>query len=162
MQLTGKHTVTATPVTLWAMLMDTGTLAKIVPGISRLEKTGENTFKSFIDIKMGLISGSFTGDLQMEDVQVQKGFTLKVHQSSSVGKANAAIKIELIPINETQTEISFDGDVKLTGLLASMGQRVLGGVANTLTKQFFANLEKEAPSRPSPTGKATDAQGQLI
>lgn len=123
--------------------MDTDTLAKIVPGISRLEKTGENTFKSFIDIKLGLINGSFTGDLQMEDIVEPKGFTLKVHQSSSVGKANAAIKIELTAVNETQTEISFDGDVKLAGLLAGMGQRVLSGVANVLTKQFFANMEKE-------------------
>lgn len=143
MQLTGRHTITATPATLWNMLMDTDTLAKIVPGISRLEKTGENTFKSFINIKLGLINGSFTGDLQMEDIVEPKGFTLKVHQSSSVGKANAAIKIELTAVNETQTEISFDGDVKLAGLLAGMGQRVLSGVANVLTKQFFANMEKE-------------------
>lgn len=143
MLLSGRHTITATPATLWNMLMDTDTLAKIVPGISRLEKTGENTFKSFIDIKLGLINGSFTGDLQMEDIVEPKGFTLKVHQSSSVGKANAAIKIDLTAVNETQTEISFDGDVKLAGLLAGMGQRVLSGVANVLTKQFFANMEKE-------------------
>jgi carbon monoxide dehydrogenase subunit G len=143
MQLTGRHTVNTTPAALWTMLMDTDTLARIVPGISRLEKTGDFSFKSLIDIKLGLIGGSFTGDLQMEDVTEQKGFTLKVHQSSSVGKANAAIKIDLIPVNETQTEISFDGDVKLAGLLAGMGQRISGGVANTLTKQFFANIEKE-------------------
>ena len=143
MQLTGRHTITATPATLWNLLMDTETLAKVVPGISRLEKTGDNTFKSYIDIKLGLLGGSFTGDLQMEDIAEQKGFTLKVQQSSSIGKAHAVIKIDLNPVNETQTEISFDGDVKLAGLLAGMGQRVLSGVANTLTKQFFSNLDKE-------------------
>jgi carbon monoxide dehydrogenase subunit G len=31
-----------------------------------------------------------------------------------------------------------------------MGQRVLGAVANTLTKQFFANLEKELLTKESP------------
>jgi carbon monoxide dehydrogenase subunit G len=143
MQLTGRHMLKATATTLWAMLMDTDTLARIVPGITRLEKTGDNTFKSFIDIKMGLIKGSFTGNLHMEGITEQKGFTLKVQQSSSVGNANATIKIDLVTVNDGQTEISFDGDVKLTGLLAGMGQRVLGGVANTLSKQFFANLEKE-------------------
>jgi carbon monoxide dehydrogenase subunit G len=143
MQLTGRHILNTATARLWTMLMDTETLARIVPGISRLEKTGDNHFKSFIDIKLGLIKGSFTGDLQMEDIVEQKGFILKVHQSSTMGKANAGIRIELIPLNETQTEISFDGDVKLAGLLAGMGQRVLGGVANTLTKQFFANLENE-------------------
>lgn len=159
MQLSGRHTVNASPATLWTMLMDPDILAKIVPGISRLERTGDNSFKSFIDIKLGLINGSFTGDLQMEDITEQKAFTLKVQQSSSIGKANAAIKIDLAPVNETQTEISFDGDVKLAGLLAGMGQRIISGVANTLTKQFFSNLDKEASSRPSPKEKATSTQG---
>lgn len=143
MELKGRHTINATPATLWNMLMDTDTLARIVPGVSRLERTSDNSFKSFLEIKLGPMSGSFKGDLQMENIEEQKGFTLKVQQSSSIGKANAAIKIDLIPINENETEVSFDGDVKLAGLLAGMGQRVLGGVANMLTKQFFANLDHE-------------------
>ena len=143
MELKGRHTVNATPATLWKMLMDTDTLSKIVPGISKLEKTGDNTYKSILEIKIGPVGGSFTGNLQMENIEEQKGFTLKVQQNSSVGNANAAIKIELNPVNPNETEVAFDGDIKVTGLLASMGQRILGSVANVLTKQFFANLDHE-------------------
>lgn len=143
MELTGRHTVNATPATLWNILMDTDTLSKIVPGISRLEKTGDNSYKSVLEIKMGPVSGSFTGNLEMENIQEQKGFTLKVQQNSSIGNANAAIKIELMPVTPNETEVAFDGDVKVTGLLASMGQRILGSAANMLTKQFFANLDHE-------------------
>lgn len=158
MELKGRQTVNATPATLWTMLMDTDTLSKIVPGISRLEKTGENSFKSVLEIKMGPVSGSFTGNLEMEDIAEQKGFTLKVQQNSSIGNANAAMKIELIPVNPNETEVVFDGDVKVTGLLASMGQRILGSAANVLTKQFFANLDNElsTSTRPSPKEKAND------
>ncbi len=39
MQLTGKHVISAAPAKVWAMLMDTDTLAKIVPGITSLEKS---------------------------------------------------------------------------------------------------------------------------
>jgi len=143
MELKGRHTVNATPATLWTMLMDTDTLSKIVPGVSRLEKTGDNSYKSVLEIKMGPVSGSFTGNLEMENIEEEKGFTLKVQQNSSIGNANAAIKIELIPVNPNETEVAFDGDVKVTGLLASMGQRILGSAANVLTKQFFANLDHE-------------------
>lgn len=143
MELIGRHKVNATPATLWNMLMDTDTLSKIVPGISKLEKTGENTYRSILEIKIGPVGGSFTGNLQMENIEEQKGFTLKVQQNSSLGNANAAIKIELIPANLNETEVAFDGDVKVTGLLASMGQRILGSAANMLTKQFFANLDHE-------------------
>jgi carbon monoxide dehydrogenase subunit G len=143
MQLTGRQKVNATPATLWNMLMDTDTLSKIVPGISKLEKTGDNSYKSILEIKIGPVGGSFTGNLQMEDVDDQKGFTLKVQQSSSIGNANAAIRIELVPVTDKETEVAFDGDVKVTGLLASIGQRILGSAANVLTKQFFTNLDTE-------------------
>ena len=84
----------------------------------------------------------------MEEITDQKGFTLKVQQNSKIGNANAAIKISLLPVGDNQTEVAFDGDVKLSGMLAAMGQRIIGGVANTLTKQFFANLEKEVEKTP--------------
>jgi len=142
MQLTGSHIVNAVPSKVWTMLMDTETLAKVVPGISGLEKTGDNTFKSVIEIKLGPVNGSFTGNLEMEDVDEEKGFTLKVSQNSKIGNAKAAIKIDLLPVDDKQTEVAFDGDVKLSGLIAGMGQRVMGSVSNTLAKQFFSNLEK--------------------
>jgi carbon monoxide dehydrogenase subunit G len=143
MLLTGKHVVNAVPAKVWQMLMDTDTLARIVPGISKLEKNGNDSYISTIAMKLGPVSSSFTGNLQMEDKEQEKGFTLKVQQNSKIGNANAAIKIGLTPVADKQTEVAFDGDVKLSGMLASMGQRVLGGVANTLSKQFFTNMEKE-------------------
>ena len=123
--------------------MDTDILAKVVPGISRLEKTGDNTFKSILEIKLGPVNSSFTGSLQMEEITDQKGFILKLMQNSKIGNASGVIKINLLPVDDERTEITFDGDVKLSGLLAGMGQRVMGSVSNTLTKQFFANLEQE-------------------
>ena len=73
MELKGRQTVKATPATLWTMLMDTDTLSKIVPGITKLEKTGENSYKSSLEIKIGPASAAFTGDLHMEDVAERKG-----------------------------------------------------------------------------------------
>ncbi len=140
--------VNANPSSVWKILMDTDTLARIVPGISRLEKIDENKYKSTLAIKMGPVNSTFTGDLQMEDISKEKGFTLKVQQNSKIGNANAAIKIFLQPVNNDETEVSFDGDVKLSGMLAAMGQRLISGVSNTLTKQFFSNLEKEVPPVP--------------
>lgn len=143
MQLTGKHVINATPERVWEMLMDTDTLARIVPGISSLETLAGNTYKSTVTIKLGPVNSSFTGNLSMEDIQEPSGFTLKVQQNSKVGNANAAIKIDLTPVAENQTEVAFDGDVKVSGMLASMGQRLLGSVSNTMSKQFFENMEKE-------------------
>jgi carbon monoxide dehydrogenase subunit G len=149
MQIAGKYLLHAAPPKVWAILMDPDALAKIVPGISRLEKTGDHTFKSILDIKLGPVSGSFTGNLQLDDLQEPNAFTLKAQQNSKIGNANAAVKITLSPAGAGDTEIVFDGDVKMSGMLASLGQRVMGGVSNTLTKHFFSNLEKELAKTPA-------------
>lgn len=143
MELKGSHTIEANPETLWKMLMDTDLLSKIIPGISKLEKTGPTSYNSVLEIKAGPISTSFTGNAQMEDIVEQKKFTLKMQQSNKMGNANSIMKIELRPVNVSETEVVFDGEVKITGLLGSMGEKMLGGVANMLTKQFFANLDHE-------------------
>ncbi len=146
MQLTGSHTLAAPIEKVWQMLMDTDILAKIVPGVSRLEKTGENQFEAISEIKLGPVSGKFSGGLTLSDIIEPSTFTLNVSQNSKIGNADASIKINLVSVDAQQTKISFDGDAKLSGLLARTGQRVLSGVANTLTKQFFSNFEEEIAS----------------
>jgi len=125
------------------MLMDTNTLARVVPGISRLEKTAENQYNAIAEIKLGPVSGSFSGTLSLGDIQENEGYTLHVKQNSKIGNADATVKIALKSITDEQTEISFDGDARLSGLLARTGNRVISGVATTLTKQFFNNFEEE-------------------
>ena len=147
MELKGSHTVSATPITLWKMLMDTDTLSKIIPGISTLERTGDYSYESILELKAGPLSTSFTGNAQMEDIVEQRKFTLKMQQSNKMGNANSIMNVELLPVNETETEVVFDGEIKITGLLASMGQKILSSVANMLTKQFFANLDHELAKR---------------
>ena len=143
MELKGKRIVKSDPATLWKMLMDAEILPKIVPGISKLEKTGENTYKSVMEVKFGPIGGEFTGDMQMEDIIYQKSFTLKAQQHNKIGTVNSSMKIELMPIAVNETEVAFGGEVTISGLMSVMGQNLLGGVADMLTKQFFANLDHE-------------------
>ena len=143
MELKGNRNVGTDTVTLWNMLMDVEILPKIVPGISKLEKTGENTYKSTLEVKFGPVSGEFTGDMQMEDIRHQKTFTLKAQQHNKIGTVNSAMKIDLIPISDNETEVAFGGEITISGLMSMMGQKVLGGVTDMLTKQFFTNLDHE-------------------
>lgn len=141
MQLTGSHVVNAPVQTVWAMLMDTDVLAQIVPAVSRLEKVAENEYKAIAEIKLGPVSGSFSGSLSLADIRENEGYTLLVKQNSKIGNADATVNMALKPVGDNQTEVSFDGNARLSGLLARTGQRVISGVATTLTKQFFENLE---------------------
>ena len=143
MQLTGSHILNATPDEVWPLMMDTDSLARMVPGITTLEHLGNHQFKAMLGVKLGPVNASFAGQLQLLNIDEPGSFSLKVQQNSKVGNAAATIDIKLTPVDHKQTEVQFDGDVKLSGMLATMGQRLIGSVANTLSKQFFLNLEKE-------------------
>lgn len=149
MELNGKRIIETDPLTLWNMLMDIQILPKIIPGISKLEKTGKNTYTSVLEVKFGPVSGEFTGDMQMEDIRYQRSFTLNAQQHNKIGTVNSIMKIELIPISANKTEVAFVGEVTISGLMTMMGQKVLGGVTDMLTKQFFANLDRELAKKRS-------------
>lgn len=143
MQLKGSHKFPASAHTLFNMLMDADTLAKITPGVSTLEATGEDTYKAIANVKLGPVSGSFSGDLEVAEKVTPQSFLLKIKQNSKIGNVSANVQIGLQEVGPEETELSFDGKANLSGLLARTGQRVLSGVANTLTKQFFKALEDE-------------------
>ncbi len=146
MNLTGKHTYQASPQQIWDILMDTEKLAKITPGVSRLELTGEDQYNAISDIKIGPVKGKFKGDLFLEDKNEPEGFTLRVKQLSKIGNADATVHIQINDQEGEDCELAFNGKAKLSGTLARTGQRVLTGVANSLTKQFFKALEEEINS----------------
>ena len=143
MLLTGNQIINAGPSTLWKMLMDPECLAKVVPNISNLEKISEDSFNATFSIKVGPINGNFSGNLQLTDLNEEKSFTLRTLQQSKMGNANADVQIKLVPVDDYHTEVKFDGNIKLSGMMASIGGRLVGGIASTLTKQFFDNLQNE-------------------
>ena len=152
MQLKGTHTLPAAREQLWQHLMDPDFLARVTPGVTRLERNGsDDSFEAIVDIKMGPVKGSFSGDLALREKEQPSSFLLDVAQQSKIGNVSATIKLELVVVDGNSTTMSFNGKAKLSGLLARTGQRVLSGVANTLTKQFFAAVEKEL-AKTTPEG----------
>ena len=143
MHLEGTHTLNAPVEKVWNMLQDPEILAKITPGIKTLEATGENSYDAISEVKLGPVSGSFKGTLEVADKVEPSHFTLKIKQNSKIGNVSAEGKISLSPVDKTQTEVVFSGDAKLSGTLARTGQRVVSGVARTMTNQFFEALEEE-------------------
>ena len=130
MQLKGTHTLPAAREQLWNHLMDPEFLARVTPGVTRLERTGDDTYEAIADIKMGPVKGSFSGDLAIKDKQEPGSFVLEVSQKSKIGNVSATIDLALEPADENSTVMTFDGKAKLSGLLARMGQRM--GCARTL------------------------------
>jgi len=145
--LTGINILQADVATIWPMLQDEEILARISPGVSRIEKVNEDLYRAISDISIGPVRGSFEGELSLVDKIQHETMTLVLAQKSKIGNAEAKIVMTLLPQETGHTEIVYDGTAKVSGRLATMGQRILGGVISTLSKQVFKELERVIKER---------------
>ena len=142
MEVKGRHTFNVSKQQLWEYLMSPEVLAKITPGVSKLETLDTDSYKTISTIKIGPVKGSFTGKLKVVDKNEPHSFTIQMEQLSKIGNAHGNIEMNLADVDALQSELSFNGNAKLSGVIARTGQRVLSGVANTISKEVFASLEK--------------------
>ena len=149
MKIKGVHSVETDISSLWEMLQDTDVLAKISPGVGRIERVEGDRFKAISDISIGPVKGSFEGELELLDKIENESMTMLLIQKSKIGNAEARIVMNLNEVGSASTEITYDGKAKVSGTLAAMGQRIMGGVVKTLTKQIFKELDQEIAKRNS-------------
>jgi len=141
MLVKGNHDFKITKEKLWSYLMDPEVLAKITPGVSKLEVTGADAYNTVSEIKIGPVKGSFKGKLDVSDKNEPSSFVLNMEQLSRIGNAHAKILMAIEENENGTVKLSFDGNAKLSGMIARTGQRVLSGVTNLITKEVFAALE---------------------
>ncbi|NAS30438.1 carbon monoxide dehydrogenase [Flavobacteriaceae bacterium R38] len=147
MKINGKYDINASSDVIWKMILDPEVLEKITPGIKSLETTDTDTYKAVSEVKIGPVKGAFNGNLSIKDKKEKESCLLVIDQKSKIGNVVAEIGIKLAPSEETNTEIQYTGEAKLSGKLAVMGQRIMSGVVSTLSKQFFKALEKEIENK---------------
>ena len=143
MKLKGKETFQASAQQIWDILMDKDKLAAVTPGVTELKETGHSQYEAIADIDIGPVKGKFKGNLEMLDKIPPYDVTLKAKQLSKIGNADVTINLSLAEENDNECTLAFSGQAKMSGVLARMGQRVMTGVASTITKQFFTALREE-------------------
>lgn len=142
MKVSGEKAYVIDKELLWSYLMDPEVLAKITPGVSRLEVIEEGHYQSISEIKIGPVKGAFKGKLKVVEINEPDSFAIDMEQLSKIGNAHAKVHMNLETITAEETVLKFSADAKLSGLIARTGQRVLSGVANKVTKEVFSALEE--------------------
>ena len=93
---------------------------------------------------MGPINSAFNGTLHVVDKNEPETYRLLIDVDGKIGQIKAEGNVRLEGGDDATTVVVQSGS-QLTGRLASMGQRLLSGVARMFTNQFFKALEKELP-----------------
>jgi uncharacterized protein len=128
---------------LWRVLHDARQMARWIPGCEKLEEIGPDRYAATLKVGVAAIRGSYMGFVEIRDKQFPDRYTLEVQGTSTPGFVKGTARIELIDAGSGQTELVINGDAQVGGLIASVGQRFLTGVARQMTQQLLKNIEKE-------------------
>lgn len=142
MKLSGTAELAGAPEEVFDRLLDPAVLKNCIPGCQRLEPVGDGVYEFEVKAGVGGVQGSFRGRVTLSDVRRFQGYRLDVEGQSPVGYVKGGANVRLAAI-ETGTRIHYDGEGALSGLLASVGARLIDAAAKTVARQFFEKLARE-------------------
>jgi carbon monoxide dehydrogenase subunit G len=141
MNVAGARAIAAPRALVWHALLDPVLLAQALPGCRSLIETGAGAYDLLIEMGVGSIKGSYAGTVRIEDSAEPRAYTMRIDANGKMGFVNATARITLEETSPDQTDLRYDADAAVGGLVAGVGQRMLGGVAKLVIDQFFKNLQ---------------------
>jgi hypothetical protein len=143
MKIEGTHLFQAPEGRVWELLTTPQHLEKALPGCERLLEREPGKYDAVLKIGIAAIKGSYTGKVEIADPEPPRRYRLVGEGSGAPGFVRGEALIELSPQGQA-TLVRYQGDMQVGGLIAGIGQRMMGGVAKMMLGQFFKNLEKLA------------------
>lgn len=149
MDITGEYRIPAPRQSVWEALNSPEMLKQSLPGCKTLEQTGDNEFTATIAAKIGPVSATFKGKVELADLDPPNGYRLVGRgQGGPAGFAKGSARVTLEPVGD-ETLLRYDAEVDVGGRLASVGSRLMAGVANTMADEFFARFCQAVAGNPA-------------
>lgn len=139
MKIQGSADIPAPRERVWEAFLDPGTLAQAIPGCEKLEAAGEGEFRATMKVGVAAIKGTFEGKVRLSDLEPPNRYRMAVEGIGAPGFVRGDASMELSDI-EGGTRVAYSADVQVGGLIASVGQRMLGGVSKMMLDQFFGRM----------------------
>jgi carbon monoxide dehydrogenase subunit G len=151
--------VRAPIATVWQFMLDPQRVAACMPGAVLEQVVDERTFLGAIKVKIGAITTSYKGRLQLTDVD-EAGHRIRMKgegRETSGGTAKASLASHMKSLPDGGTEVVAEASVDLTGRIMQVGRGMIQGVSHQLFLQFVAaaqsQLERPAAAA-APNGTA--------
>lgn len=169
MKLSGSAQLAASPEKVWEALLSPETLNRTIPGCERLEPTGENSYELIVTAGVASIKGTYKGKVQLEDLQPHSSLTMRVDAAGSAGTIGVTVAVRFAPGEGGTTDLTYDADAIVGGMVGGVGQRMLTSVSKRLAGEFFRSVNDEltgvavpaAPAEVAPTGEAVPAPASV-
>ncbi len=141
MTMKGEIALPADKQTVWEKLNDPNVLKACIPGCQTLDRTGDNGFAAVVKIKVGPVSATFKGSVELLDLDPPNGYRIAGSGEGGIaGFAKGGAKVHLTDAEGGGTVLAYDVEANVGGKIAQLGARLIDGVAKKNADQFFATF----------------------
>ena len=143
MKVEGTFTIDAERAHVWDMLMSPETLAGCIPGCEGFEPVDADTYKIAMRVGIASVRGNYSGSVTIADRQEQVSYKMVVQGRGRGGSVRGEGVLTLADDADGGTLVSVEGDAQVTGVIARVGQRLMGNASRMLMNQFFNCLKSK-------------------
>jgi uncharacterized protein len=141
MKAGGTAIMHAPPGQVWAALTDPAVLVEAIPGCQRLEPSGPDAYRFTIAAGLASLRGLYTGDVTLSDQREPTSFVLTASGAGGPGTISVRVVFRLADGADGTTELGYEADGVIGGLIAGVGQRMVTGVAQRMAADFFRSVD---------------------
>ena len=139
MKVQGTYKFEAPLEKIWSALQSPDVLSNCIPGCEKFDPEGENSYLLSMKIKVASVTGQYTGKVSIKDISFPDQYTMEVEGKGSGGTVKATGVLHFSESNGL-TIVNVEGEARVSGIVARVGQRIIGGASKMLMNQFFGCL----------------------
>lgn len=129
---------------VWPVLRDIPRVATCIPRAEITEVVDDRTYRAKASVKVGAVEVSYRAVITVEsidDASHTARFTIKGDETRGRGGVTASVESKATEQGGT-THVSLHTDAQISGIIVSVGGRLIEGVAQKTIAAFAANLAK--------------------
>ncbi|MFQ5622057.1 MAG: CoxG family protein [Paracoccaceae bacterium] len=158
MELHGTRQIAAGRQTVWDALNDPAILKDCIPGCREMTGNAEDGFTVVATQKIGPVKATFRGKVKLGDIVEGRSYRISGEgKGGAAGFAKGGADVTLEDA-DGGTRLVYRVDAKVGGKLASIGGRVIDGVARKLADQFFENFQNKVAPVPEEAGAGPEPE----
>ncbi len=149
LQIEGVEVFAVPLETLWTALNDPLVLTECIPGCQRMVEIGPDAYALEMQLKVAAVGGAFTGEISLSEKVAPSSCVIAVSGAGTLGQGVGVARFKIDCVDAASSRLVYGGEGEIAGLVAGVGQRILGAVSKHLIKQFFTALRAELATAPS-------------
>ena len=162
MKLTGSYQINLEKQKVWESLNNPKILKQAIPGCEEFKKNSDTEFTAKATNKIGPFNASFTGDIELKDLNPPNSYKITGSGNSPVGFATGEATVTLED-NESGTKLIYDVEANVGGKIAQVGSRLIDMTAKKMADIFFGKFSEliVPQSKTSELGNQSENQNLI-